>query len=170
MKTGFRGYRATMEDWHLHTTTFFPEVRLKNCLEVRNCDCQRSDLMMAFPALLKGVMYNEDALSAVEELVKDISWQELNELRDKVPLKGLDVGFKGHKLPDIALELLSIAEVSLKSQEENKPGESGYLQEIKELVQTGKTPADVVIDNWNSCWGGNIRKFIEYSQLYSHSD
>jgi len=160
LKHGYREFSADMDDWFLHMTTFFPDVRMKNYLEIRNCDCQKTDLAMAFPALVKGLMYNEDALAQVEEIVDSLSWQELNELRCQVPKHGLDLEFKGFRLADIARELISIAEYSL--QEEN---EAIYLEKIKELVMQGKTPADVIIENWNSSWNGDIRKFIEYAKF-----
>jgi glutamate--cysteine ligase len=162
VRHGFKDYKATMDDWLLHATTFFPEVRLKSYLEIRNCDCQRSDLSLAFPALIKGVMYSEEAISAVEELVKAISWQNLNNLRGKVPAKGLEARVNGHKLSDIAAELISIAATSLKMGEND---ESGYLHKVQELIKARKAPADIVIDSWNSCWGGDINRFIEYSRM-----
>ncbi|NLF82808.1 MAG: glutamate--cysteine ligase [Candidatus Gastranaerophilales bacterium] len=162
IKKGFNGHKATLDDWYLHMTTFFPDVRLKGCLEIRTCDFQRNSLFMAFPALAKGIMYNNDALLAVEELLNDISWNDLCELRNAVPLNALQAEVNGHKVSDIALELINIAETSLKSEEQD---ESGYLQNIKELVQDDKSPADVVIESWNSSWKGDIRKFIEYSRL-----
>lgn len=162
LKQGFKDYKSTMDDWLLHLTTFFPEVRLKNFIEIRNCDCQRSDLTMAFPALIKGIMYNEDALSAVEDLVMGINWEDLNELRNAVPEKGLDAEVNGHKVLAIATELVSIAETSLKSGEED---ESFYLQPLQELVRAGKSPADVMIEKWNTSWNADIRRFVEYSRL-----
>ncbi len=160
-----RSYRATMDDWFLHMTTFFPEIRMKNFLEIRNCDSQRIDLTLAFPAFIKGVMYHEGALEQAEEIIKELSWEELNILRNEVPAKGLDTKFKKYKLAEIAAELISIAEFSLKTQTPEYD-ETIYLAKIKELVSEGKTPADIVIQNWESGWNRDIRKFIEYSRLY----
>jgi glutamate--cysteine ligase len=36
MADGFQGERATLADWKLHLNTLFPEVRLKNTLELRS--------------------------------------------------------------------------------------------------------------------------------------
>ncbi len=163
MKNGFKTYRATMDDWFVHMTTFFPEIRLKNFLEIRNCDSQRADLAMAFPAFVKGIMYHEDALAQAEEIIEGLSWEELSILRNEVPKNGLDMKFKKYKLTEIARELLFIAEHSLKLQTPEYD-ETTYLQKIKELVSEGKTPADIIIRNWES--GHDITKFIEYSRLY----
>lgn len=163
MKNGFKGYRAVMEDWFLHMTTFFPEIRLKHFLEIRNCDSQKTELSMAFPAFVKGIMYDENAMLQTEEIIKNLSWEELNSLRNEVPKKGLDANFNKYKLKEIAGELLSIAEYSLKTQTKEY-NETVYLEKIKELVLKAETPADVIIKNWEA--GQDMEKFIEYSRLY----
>ena len=164
MKNGFMGFKATMDDWLLHMTTFFPDVRLKNFLEIRNCDCQKTDLIMAFSALIKGIMYNEDAMNQAWNLVKNLSWHERNELKNLVPKYGLDTEISGFKVLDAAKELISIAESSLKSGN-CKDNETIYLEKIKELVSEGKTPADIIIMNWDSVWNRDVARLIEYSRL-----
>ncbi|OGI00635.1 MAG: hypothetical protein A2Y25_04595 [Candidatus Melainabacteria bacterium GWF2_37_15] len=157
-KTGmpFREYmkthRVTMDDWLLHMTTFFPDVRLKNFLEIRNCDCQKADMTLAFSALIKGIMYNDDALGHAWDLVKDQSWHERNELRNSVPKQGLS------QVAGIARDLVSIAEESLSE-------EAVYLEKLKELVLGNKTPADIIIMNWDLAWGKDLKKLIHYSSL-----
>src|SRR5262249_12868565 len=47
LREGFRGERATLEDWALHLTTLFPEVRLKRYLEIRSADSQPPHMMLA---------------------------------------------------------------------------------------------------------------------------
>ncbi|HSA06582.1 MAG TPA: glutamate-cysteine ligase family protein [Candidatus Gastranaerophilales bacterium] len=160
MKKGFNGHKAIMEDWFLHMTTFFPDVRIKNYLEIRNCDCQRADMAMAFPALIKGIIYNNDAMEEAWKFVKDLSWEEMNELRDQIPMRGLNLKLKKYKLAEIAAELVFIAEFSLKSSHE-----SIYLEKLNELTLEGKTPADIIIQNWDSIWNKDVKKLVEYARL-----
>src|SRR6204780_4181109 len=56
MEHGWNGHRATLDDWANHLTTLFIEVRLKKYVEVRTADSQSPALMLALPALLKGVL------------------------------------------------------------------------------------------------------------------
>jgi glutamate--cysteine ligase len=58
---GHEGKRATLQDWNLHLTTLFPEVRLKQFLEVRGADAVPASLTCALPALWKGILYDDDA-------------------------------------------------------------------------------------------------------------
>src|SRR5713101_6475925 len=48
---GAGGERATLDDWNLHLTTLFPEVRLKGYIELRSADSQPPERMLALPAL-----------------------------------------------------------------------------------------------------------------------
>ena len=34
-----------MDDWFMHMSLYFPDVRLKDVIELRNCDCQTTDLL-----------------------------------------------------------------------------------------------------------------------------
>ncbi len=145
-------YRATMSDWMLHISTFFPDVRLKNLIEVRNCDSQKPDMALAFSALVKGILYNEDAMDAAWDLVRDFSWEKRNELRKSVPERGLA------EIAGIAKELVAIAGVSL-------CGEAVYLEKLKELLSDNKTPADVIIMNWGSDWKKELKNLIHHTSL-----
>ncbi len=49
----------TMDDWTLHLSTLFPEVRLRGYLEVRTLDSVPLPLVMAAAALLKGLLSEE---------------------------------------------------------------------------------------------------------------
>src|ERR1700684_4012580 len=78
-----RGYgreRATVDDWTNHLTTIFTEVRLKKYVEVRTADSQPPALMLALPALLKGILYDNDCLEGAWDLVKRWSYAERLEL------------------------------------------------------------------------------------------
>ncbi len=145
-------YKATMRDWQLHLSTFFPDVRVKNLIEIRNCDSQSVGMAMAFAAMVKGILYNEGAMDAAWDLVKKLSWHERNELRHSVTKNGLS------GIADIAKELVSIADYSLGE-------ESLYLDKLKELLSQNKTPADVIIENWEGSWGKDLKKLIDHTRL-----
>ncbi|OGH95786.1 MAG: hypothetical protein A2104_09195 [Candidatus Melainabacteria bacterium GWF2_32_7] len=184
LNKGLTGFKATIDDWDIHMSTVFPDVRLRNYIEIRNCDSQRSNLILALPTLIKGIMYNEDALNQVWDLVKDFSWSELQEMRHSVPKFGLETTVKGINVADLAKELVNIAEFSLLSSHavchserskesadpsaltrDDKKNEAIYLEKLKELVQEEKTPADIILKNWNDGWNRDIKKLIEYSKL-----
>ncbi len=166
LKNGYKGYRATIDDWHLHLSSFFPEVRLKNYIEVRCTDCQRENLISAVPALWKGLLYNPSALEAGWDLIKNLDWQDYTDLRFSVPKQGLEAKCRHFNVADIAKELVDIAVQSLNEQRDaDNADESIYLEELNELVKQGKSPADILIENWNGGWNQDISKLIDYADL-----
>ena len=60
-----------MKDWADHLTTIFPEVRLKQYLEMRGADAGPWSRLCALPALWIGLLYDQAALAAAADLVKD---------------------------------------------------------------------------------------------------
>jgi glutamate--cysteine ligase len=83
------GVKATMKDWADHLTTAFPEVRLKQYLEMRGADGGPWNRLCALPALWVGLLYDDDALQAAWDLVKDFTRAERHALRDGVPKQAL---------------------------------------------------------------------------------
>ena len=65
--------RADVE--HL-ASIFWPDVRLKQFVEVRPADCLPSDCVPGYVALIKGLFYSEASLAAIEEAlgVRDGVW------------------------------------------------------------------------------------------------
>lgn len=162
LKDGYEGFSAQIEDWELHLSLYFPDVRLKSYLEIRNHDNQRSDLICAVPAFWKGLMYNKDAISGAEEILKPFSYIDFEYIRRKTPKCGLDLNIKGHKLSDIATEILNISHKSLSAK---GLGEEKYLEPLMELTKANKTPADIIISLWNGSWNKDLKQFVNHSKL-----
>src|SRR5437773_2180962 len=118
---GAAGERATLDDWNLHLTTLFPEVRLKGYIEIRSADSQPPERMLALPALVKGVFYTQDCLEAAWDLVKRWSFEERVALWGDVHREALLAHFKGVKVIELARELYAIAEEGLRRQGELDP-------------------------------------------------
>ncbi len=161
-QNGSGQFRATIADWELHLTTIFTEARLKKYLEIRCIDCQRTELGLAAPALIKGLFYHAPSLRKAWELVADLSLQERRRLAEEAPSQGLKTKFKGKTLMEPAVELLKLGEDGLPEVER------GYLKPLKDLViGRGMVPAQILM----SCFGSDlsekeaVKKFIECASL-----
>ncbi|MBE0477601.1 glutamate--cysteine ligase [Candidatus Aerophobetes bacterium] len=167
LKEGYQGYRATLDDWELHLSTIFTEVRVRSYIEIRNADCQRMELLPAIPALWKGILYSKNSLAEVLSLLKGVSWENICELYRVVPHQGLRTKIEKVRLLDLAKEILKIARAGLKEQEKlNDKGEdeSIYLAQLMQLlIEDELCPAEVIIKNWKGSWHASIDKLIEYS-------
>lgn len=163
---GHKGHYALMEDWELHLTTLFPEVRIKRYMEVRSADSQPPELMTALPALIKGVLYEPDCLQAAWDLVKGWSWDERMEVYHDSHRHGLAARIRRFSFLDLAKELLQIAWEGLRRQgavNANGEDETIYLKPLEDLLSLGKCPADLLVEKWEGELQRDIKKLIEYS-------
>lgn len=159
MNNGWEGFEANIEDFKLHSNLYFPEVRLRNFVEIRNHDCVNSELAYAVLAIYKGILYNKTAMDEIEELFAPFEYRDFSELRYNVPKNALSARIKKTSAGDIAKEILYIAEKSLIEQ---NLGEEKYLEAIKKYTMEGISPADVIIRNWNGLWNKDVSKLIKY--------
>lgn len=153
------GAVPTMTDWSDHMTTAFPEVRLKKFLEMRGADGGPWNRLCALPAFWVGLLYDDTALTAAWDLVKDYTREERNALRDGVPKHGLKVPFRNGSLRDIAIEALKISADGLRRRgQKNAEGadESIFLMPLMEIVEANETPAERKIALFNGAWKGSV--------------
>ena len=163
------GEKPTLDDWTDHLSTAFPEVRLKTFLEMRGADGGPWNRICALPALWVGLLYDQGALDAAWDLVKDWSIDERQALRDSVPKLGLDAPIAGGgKLRDIAAQALDIAGAGLTARARfNRAGdnESGFLDPLREIVRSGKVPAEMLLEKYHGVWGGDVSKVYDESSF-----
>jgi glutamate--cysteine ligase len=153
------GVMPTLRDWDDHLTTTFPEVRMKRFLEMRGADGGPWGRLCALPALWVGLLYDDTALDAAWDLVKDFSMAERNALRDGVPRQALKLPFRKGTVRDLALETLKIAGHGLKRRAQaNEHGvdETIFLQPLLELAQSGQTPAERKLELFHGPWKGSV--------------
>jgi glutamate--cysteine ligase len=166
LQYGHNGERATIEDWSDHLTTLFPETRIKRYIEIRSVDSQPPDLMPALSALIKGAFYDSDCLQAAWDLVKGWSWDERMQAYVDSHQDALSARVRRYALLDLAKELLEIAWEGLRRQNQvNDLGddETIYLKPLKNLLDQGKCPADVLLEKWEGELHHDIRRLIAYA-------
>ena len=134
------GALPTLRDWNDHMTTAFPEVRLKKFLEMRGADGGPWNRLCALPAFWVGLLYDDAALDAAWDLVRDFSMAERHALRDGVPKQALKLPFRGGTVRDIAIEALRIAHAGLQRRARADAcgiDESGFLDPLLEIAESG---------------------------------
>ena len=159
------GEKPTADDWNDHLSTAFPEVRLKSFLEMRGADGGPWNRICALPALWVGLLYDQGALDAAWDLVKDWDMAAREALRSSVPKLALDAPLPGGgTLRDIAGEVLDIAHAGLAARARTDAGgsnETGFLDPLREIVRSGKVPAELLLDRYHSTWGGDVSRVYE---------
>lgn len=138
----------TESDWDLHLTSVFPEVRIKQTIEVRGADCVARPLQMAFTALFEGLFYcgiaRDEAEQLTERFVACGSKEERFEIACRQGMAGV-IG--GRRVSSWAEELVEIAGASL---DRCRPGDRRWLAPLVALVSRGESPAAGVLRDWEA--------------------
>ncbi len=139
------GERATIKDWVDHTSTIFPEVRLKQYLEMRGADAGSWSRLCALPALWAGLLYDPAARAAARDLCRHWTSEDRANARSGVARQALKAQIAGRSVRDIARDMLAIAHQGLKNRGRLSAGlvdETSYLGEIEDIAETGVTAAE----------------------------
>lgn len=155
------GQVAKMSDFEDHLSTIFPEVRLKQFLEMRGADTGYWDELCALPAFWVGLLYDDAALDAAWDLVKGWTAEERQNLRDSVPMHGLQTEFRNTNVQELAKQVLAISRAGLNARAKlNAHGENEtiFLQDLDAMAASGQSNADRLIEKFKTEWGGDIMR------------
>jgi glutamate--cysteine ligase len=161
------GARPTLRDWSDHMTTAFPEVRLKQYLEMRGADGGPWNRLCALPAFWTGLLYDDAALDAAWDLVKDFSMAERHALRDGVPRHALKLPFRGGTVRELAQRALEISAAGLQRRARlngNGADERIFLSPLVEFAEANQTPAERKLALFHGEWNGSVDPvFAQYA-------
>lgn len=159
------GEKPRIGDWTDHLSTAFPEVRLKSFLEMRGADGGPSSRICALPAFWVGLLYDQTALDAAWDLVRGWSQADHLRIRAEVPRLGLATRAPdGRTFRELARDVLAIASAGLTARARlNGAGDSeeGFLDPLREIVESGKTLAERLLDLYHGPWGGDLSRVYE---------
>ncbi len=159
--------RATMSDWANHISTIFPEVRLKRYLEMRGADSGPWQRLPALSAFWVGLLYDDGALDQAWQMVKGWSAGERQQLRDDVPRLGFKATIGNRDLYEITRDCLALAQAGLRRRartDHDGRDETRYLEPLDQILETGRTPAEQMLDKFNGPWNGSIESaYQEYA-------
>ncbi len=162
------GEKPTIKDWEDHLSTLFPEVRLKQFLEMRGADMGDRNHVVALSAFWTGLLYDEISLEAAWELVKTWTREDRELLRREVPRLGLDTPFDRSSIFDVAAQAVGIAEAGLVRRNRlNAKGqdETIYLAPLEETVRTGKNPAQRWLDKFHGEWNESVLPLFREAEM-----
>ncbi len=149
------------KDWADHLTTIFPEVRLKKYLEMRGTDSGPWRRLCALPAFWVGILYDQAALDASWEIVKDWTAAERQQLRDDVPAQGLKAMIRGRSVQDIAKDVLKLSRAGLEArgaQGCKGKTEAAFSTSSMKPPPSGETAADRLLALYKTSWNGDITR------------
>jgi glutamate--cysteine ligase len=159
------GTVPTIGDFADHMTIAFTDVRLKRYLETRGADAGSAEMMVAQSALWVGLLYDDAALTAAEELLRGVGHQDALALRAAVPRQGLDTAFRGGTLRDLAPAVVAIARDGLRARGRRDAAgadETVHLAPLEAIAAGGPTQAEYWLARYRGDWHGDVsRVFAE---------
>jgi glutamate--cysteine ligase len=162
------GEKPTIKDWEDHLSTLFPEVRLKQFLEMRGADMGDEASVNALSALWTGLLYDEEALTGAADLIADWTAIERQALRDAVPRTAIHTPFRDGTVAGVARQMLDLARAGLVRRARlNAEGadESIYLAPLQETLDLGKTPAERWLDKYHGEWAGDLTRIFDAAEM-----
>ena len=159
------GEKPAMDDFEDHLSTIFPEVRLKRFLEMRGSDSGPWSRLCAFSAFWVGILYDQGALDAAWDLVKEWTGPQREVMRQGARTLGLKTPTPdGRNFQALALDVLAIARYGLKQRGQlstSGDNETGFLAELDAIADSGVTPAERLLERYHTGWGRDVRPVFE---------
>jgi len=142
MEDGHEGQFPTWDDWELHMTSVFPEVRVKRTLEVRGADACPLNIALGGIALWTAILYDDIALDSALALGRELASSGTHEERFEAACRsGLAADLAGRRASAWARDLVAIAGRGLAR---SRPGERALLEPLEAMVAHGDSPAVAV--------------------------
>ena len=140
MKSGYCGCFATLNDYMIHQSLCFPDIRLKNYIEVRCHDSNNFDFALALCAFYKGLLKCD--IKEMLEQLKFLKIKDVPLMFEKASKNALDFDVtKNYCAWDVVEYLLNCAKNSLENSEKH------YLGELEQKIKLRKTSSDLIIEN-----------------------
>lgn len=156
------GERPTIKDWENHLSTLFPEVRLKQFLEMRGADMGSAASVLALSALWVGLLYDEAALDGAWQLVRDWTTAERQQLRDEVPRTAIHTKLRNRTVAEIGDDVLHLAQLGL---DRRGLDERMFLAPVEETLFLRKTPAERWLDRYHGEWQGDLTRIFDEAEI-----
>ena len=161
---GFEGLFPTLSDWEDHVTVAFPEVRLKQYLEMRGADGGPWNRICALPAFWVGLLYDEKSLDDAYQVAKKfMNVSLLEESRISAAKFGLNGNIGESRIIDVAQDLLNISFKGLERRnfrDKNGLSETQFLDPLLNILENRETAADDLLKKFNGVWEKDINKIF----------
>ena len=162
------GDRPTMGDWADHLSTLFPNVRLKQYLEMRGADMGNFEMTLALPALWTGLLYDSDSLAACLEIINRWIGADRTKLNQFSPRLRLgDMAVEG-SVRALGQSLLKIAFMGLRRRAKSSfiyDDEAVYLQPLAVMLERGISQAEAVQRLFCDDWNNDATRLFPFARL-----
>ena len=163
-----KGEKPTLEDFENHLGTIFTEIRLKQVIEFRSLDTCNFGCICNGPSFFTGLIYG--SLDETYEIIKNWKKEEVMDAYLNAPKQGLNTMLRNKKLIDWGKIFLDLSKKGLNKRNElNKSGknETIYLKHIEEIIESKKTRAEMLIEQFNK--KKNLNFLVNHDENFSYT-
>lgn len=114
----------------------FPNVRVKQFIEIRTGDSLPFDLMIGYAAFIKGLFYNKRAVDKLNEIFCDITVDQMKNQMLLIRENGFDCSFYNMDLKALTEMVFRFAKEGLSEDERH------YIEPLENISLKQKTPKD----------------------------
>lgn len=156
-------FKPSMEDWETHISTVFPDVRLKQFIELRGADASCVSHIAALSALWVGLLYDGKSLDAAHELISGWDVKTMQEVRAQVPKKALKAESGNIHAGKIAQQICKIASDGLarRSVVLGIENESRFMAPVCEIARSGITQSEKLLQLYHENFNQDLLKMID---------
>ncbi|MEN6455008.1 MAG: glutamate--cysteine ligase [Prolixibacteraceae bacterium] len=160
--SGKHELKPVMQDWETHVSTVFPDVRLKQFIEMRGADGSCVHHIASLAALWVGLLYDNDSLDESCSLIRDWDITSMLELRARVPREGLKAEGGNIRAGEVARQIIRIASEGLGRRAKllGIENEARYLEPVREIAESGITQAEHLLHDYYREWNEDVTKLI----------
>lgn len=173
LKDGFDdGLTPTMNDWIFHLSSILTDIRLRKTIEIRSIDSPAFEYIPSVPVFLTGLIYHTESLEAICNILDEVSIAEYWRALEEISTKGLQAKYAGVSVKEIAQELVKLSKQGLSSRIDKgieKPEVIKHLEPLEEIVSSGVTYSERLIESWKGEWHYSPSKFIESRKVLRRS-
>lgn len=140
---GFEGQPVTVADFVDHLTSLFPEIRIKNYIELRGADCAPPSEAVAIAAFWRGLLDLEGTRGEAERRLSRLGYPELVALQAEVARDGLGAHTPIGPVSTLIRDLVELAYDGLSRA---APDCAECMVPLVERARRGKSLADELIE------------------------
>ncbi len=137
--------KPTIHHWEEHLGMLFPDVRIKNIIEVRTIDSISPKFSIAVPALIASLIYNESVFSSIQSVIMDLPTEDFTIYKKAAAKKGLKAEVKRANFKKTAIYIFEKAIEGLGSEEED-----WLIPFFENYTKEGLTPAEETLEVFES--------------------
>ena len=143
--------KPNINDFKIHLSTIFTEVRLKQFIEIRCLDTCEWNCHCGGPAFFTGLLYG--SLNEACDIINQWKPSEVLNAYIEAPKKGLNTVINNKTLLEWGKIFLNLAQKGLENRSfKNNTGkdESIFLRSMESILANNKTRADIIIEKFKN--------------------